>query len=437
MKTKSSAFFITYSFPPSGGSGVQRVYKFVKYLPEFDVQTSVLTASNILKTTADSSLLSDLDSKTTIIRTLSIDPMFVADIVNRSTAKSFGTKQISSKKRNILNRLVPLLLTIRNYLRLPDQYIGWFPFALIAGLKHVKTLSNPVIVASLPVYTTALVAYCLSKLTGAPLVIDFRDAWIDDPYLELPTKFHRYIHNKLEKKIVCHAKHIVVYGEWLREIYIKKYPNIPTTVILNGFDAEDFKFDKLPIRNDNKIRIVYSGSIFQYHLEFLEMTFAALRQLDDSLINRVEMIFAGGIQLISFDELVHKYELQEVVTKLGYLPHKEALKLLVTADALLFTIPRNDVSSYTGKIFEYLASRRPIISFLCEHGLGGKLLAEFGHDAWIVDYDIERASNIFCNIAELKSVVVDYSPKLLNKIERKQQAATLSNIIHKVAFPID
>lgn len=437
MKTQVSALFVTYSFPPSGGSGVQRVYKFVKYLPSFGVATSVLTAKNFLKTTADASLLTDLHPNTVIIRTPSIDPMFVADFVNRGITKSSGTQQLASRWRTSLRKALPLLLKIRNFMRLPDQYIAWFPFAFIAGLQQLKTLTNPVIVASLPVYTTALVAYYLSKWTGTPLVMDFRDAWTDDPYLELPTRMHRYLHNKLERKIVGHAKHIVVYGEWLRQIYIKKYPHIPTTVIMNGFDAEDFKFNSLPLRDDKKIRLVYSGSIFQYHLEFIEMAFAAVRQLDDRFKDRIELVFAGDVQLTSFDELVNKYELSEVVNKLGYIAHKEALKLLVTADALLFTIPRDDVSSYTGKIFEYLAARRPIISFVCEHGLGGKLLKDFGHDPWIIDYDPERAAKVISTIANLENIAIEYSPELLSKIERKQQAYALSHILRDTAIRAD
>jgi glycosyltransferase involved in cell wall biosynthesis len=434
MNNQVSALFVTYSFPPSGGSGVQRVYKFVKYLPSFGVATSVLTAKNFLKTTADASLLTDLDPNTVVIRTSSFDPMFVADFVNRGVSKSSGTQQLASRWRISLRKALPLLLKIRNFMRLPDQYIAWFPFAFIAGLRHIKTLTNPVIVASLPVYTTALVAYYLSKWTGAPLVMDFRDAWTDDPYLELPTRLHRYLHNELESKIVGHAKHIVVYGEWLRQIYLKKYPHIPTTVILNGFDSEDFKFNSPPMRDDKKIRLVYSGSIFQYHLEFIEMTFAALQQIKDRFKDRIELVFAGDVQLTSFDDLVIKYELSEVVTKLGYIAHKDALKLLVTADALLFTIPRDDVSSYTGKIFEYLAARRPIISFVCEQGLGGKLLKDFGHDSWIIDYDLERAAEVFNTIDDLKNVAIDYSQELFSKIERKQQAYALSLLLRDTAI---
>jgi len=433
MKNQLSAVFVSYAFPPNGGSGVQRVYKFVKYLPRFGIATSVLTAKNILKSTADTSMLSDLDPKTVVIRTLSIDPMFVADLVNRGIARPAVAKKSDSFKKKILKKLLSILLKVRNIVRLPDHYIGWFPFALFAGFRHVKNLQNAVIVASLPVYTTALIAYCISKLTGAPLILDFRDAWADDPYLELPTRFHHYFHNKLENIIVKHAKHIVVYGEWLQKIYLRKYPEVPATVILNGFDEEDFQFITLPSQKNDKFRLVYSGSIFKYHREFIEMVFKAIQQLDIDLRNQVELVFAGEIQLTKFDELVQKFGLGAQVTRLGYIPHKEAIKLLISADALLFTIPKDDVSSYTGKIFEYLAAKRPIISFVCEHGCGGELLKEFGHARWLVDYDSERATEVFESIAEFRKLVINCPPDLLGKIERKHQALAFSEIIYKVA----
>jgi glycosyltransferase involved in cell wall biosynthesis len=430
-----SAVFVTYAFPPNGGSGVQRVYKFVKYLPTYGIGASVITAKSVLKTTADSSLLHDLHPDTKVIRAASLDPMFVADLVSRgmSNARATTVNNGRSVKSAFFKRTFEFLLIVRNFLRIPDQYIGWLPFAVAAGLRHLRSIQNPVIVASLPIYSTALVAYCLSRLTGAPLILDFRDGWVDDPYLELPTRFHRKLHCALEKRVVNHAKHLIVYGEWLGDIYKKKYPNTPTTIILNGFDEDDFKFESLCERDENIIKLVYSGSLFQYHREFLEMVFAAVQMIPEQVKARVRLVFAGDIQLTLFDELVERYKLNKYITKLGYIPHKEAIKQMLTADALLFTIPRGDVSSYTSKIFEYLAAHRPIISFVCEEGCGARLLRDFGHHHWLIDYDAERATDVFSRIDQLKSVVFENAPELVARIERKQQAGTLAEIVRKTA----
>lgn len=435
-----TAVFISYFFPPNGGSGVQRVYKFVKYLPEFGVGASVLTAKAVFRTTSDSTLLKDLAPGTTILRTLAPDPMFVADIVSKGMAARKAPKstaQASPPKAGLKQKLAraafPLLLKIRNFARLPDQYVGWLPSAYFAGRAHVRSLEHPVIIASLPVYTPALVAYALSRATGAPLMLDFRDGWADDPYLELPTRFHRWLHNSLERRIVRHAKHLVVYGEWLEGVFREKYPDVPCTVILNGFDADDFAVDAAPVGKGDIIRLAYSGSVFQYHEEFIEMVFKGVAELPEAVRDRVEISFAGDIQLTTFDDLVARYGLERQVKRLGYIPHKEAIRMLLSADALLFTIPRGDVSSYTSKIFEYLAAERPIISFVCEEGSGAHLLKDFGHGEWIIDYDEERARQVFAQVAELGKVSLVYAPETVARIERKKQALALSNIIKDVA----
>lgn len=442
MSSPPTAFFVSYAFPPNGGSGVQRVFKFVKYLPGYGVPASVLTAKAVFKTTSDSTLLRGLDPGTTIIRATSLDPMFVADIVSKGLAGKPRTKQEGvgsaqgsrpSLKQSVTKFAFPILLKIRNFVRLPDQYIGWFPFAFLAGWKHLRTLENPVIIASLPVYTPALVAYGLSRLSGAPLMLDFRDGWADDPYLELPTRFHRWFHKALESRIVRHAQHLVVYGEWLENVYREKYPDTPCSVILNGYDTDDFAVDELPARDDAKIRLAYSGTVFQYHREFIEMVFQGVAGLPASVRDRVEVNFAGDIQLTIFDELVDQYGLQRQVKRLGYIAHTEAIKLLLDADALLFTIPRGDVSSYTSKVFEYLAARRPIISFVCEEGSGGKLLKDFGHGSWLIDYDVTRTRKVFDMLPAMRKIALDYAPETLARIDRKKQALALSVIIRDVA----
>ncbi|XXK45510.1 hypothetical protein ACMAY4_02980 [Porticoccaceae bacterium nBUS_17] len=424
--------FVTHAFPPAGGSGVQRIAKFARYLPESGIQASVITAKNISKTTADSSLLEGLECLE-IVRSLSLDPMFIADRFKSRSAKTV----LGAEKPSVIHRgksiLFLMLLKIRDYCRLPDQYIGWIPFAFFSGVKHIKAKKTPVIIASLPTYTNGLLGYFLSKATGAPLILDFRDSWTDDPYLSLPTKFHRWVHTKLENRILGHAKHLVVYGDWLKDIYDRRYPSIPTTVILNGYDACDFPDKVVSDGESRKIRLAYSGSLFEYHHEFVELLFATISLLPSDSRNQLELVFAGDIQLTSFDALVDKYGLSSSVVKLGYVKHSDALSLLLSADGLLFTIPKGDTSSFTGKIFEYLGARKPIISFVCAHGLGGKLLSEFGHSTWLIDYDAARAKEVFSGLITSITEEMPYDAELYAKIERKGQAAALARIVKGLA----
>ena len=444
MSKPPTVFFISYAFPPNGGGGVQRVAKFVKFLPAHGVEVSVLTAKAVFKTTSDSTLLQDIDPATPIIRTATIDPMFVADFVSKGLAGKPKQKVkqadaapdsggLAGLKQSVMKFVFPILLGIRDFARLPDQYVGWFPFAFVAGWRHLRKLENPVIFASIPVYTTALVGYALSRVTGAPLILDFRDDWIDSPYNKLPTRFHRWFNKMLEGHISRHSKHLIVYGEWLENIFRERYPDVPRTAILNGFDADDFVVGPLPVHDDSTIRLAYSGSIFPYYSEFVEMLFQAVAGLPAPVRDRLEITFAGDIQLTTFDELAEQYGIQRQIRRVGYLPHKEAMKLLLSSDAILFSIPGIDVSSYSGKVFEYLASRRPIISFVREQGAGANLLRDFGHEQWIIDYDPERAREVLEMLPSMKEITMAYPSDLLARIDRKEQARALSVIIQDVA----
>jgi hypothetical protein len=427
-----SVVFVTHAFPPGGGSGVQRIVKFAKYLPDMGVHPSVITIKNTLKKTSDASLLDEV-SGLKIIRSFSLDPMFIADMFKSDSKKGTpgnGKGAVATKVKGVLFRLA---LKIRDYCRLPDQYIGWIPFAFIPGVKHIKSQNNPIILASLPTYTNGLLGFFLSRATGAPLVLDFRDSWTDDPYLILPTKFHRWVHSKLEKMVLGHAKHFVVYADWLKEVYETRYPAIPVTVILNGYDSSDFPINAHRDLKRGKIRLAYSGSLFEYHEEFIEMLFSTVSSLSLSSNVQLEMVFAGDIQLTNFDALVEKYRLNSIVVKLGYVKHVDVLSLLLSSDGLLFTVPKGDTLSYTGKIFEYLGARKPIISFASPEGPAGKLLREFGHGDWLVDYDMDHASKIFSKLDQLEFIDVHLDADLNAKIERKGQAGALAEVLKNVA----
>lgn len=428
-----SVVFVTYAFPPGGGSGVQRIAKFARYLPESGVQVSVITSKNISKTTADPSLLKGLEN-VNVIRSLSLDPMFIADLFKSRSSKTVKENHETLLTKGV-NILFLFLLKIRDFCRIPDQYVGWIPFAFFSGVKHIKSQQNPIILASLPTYTNGLLGFFLSKATGAPLVLDFRDSWTDDPYLVLPTKFHRWFHAKLEKIVLGHAKHFIVYVDWLKAVYEKRYPGIPVSVILNGYDNLDFPVKKNVDLKKTKTLLAYSGSLFEYHEEFIEMLFSSVASLPSESKDQLEMVFAGDIQLTNFDALVEKYSLNSVVVKLGYVSHEEALSLLLSSDGLLFTIPKGDKLSYTGKIFEYLGAKKPIISFVSPEGPAGKLLCEFGHGDLIIDYDKGYASKIFSKLDQLKYIDIHSDVNLYAKIERKWQADALARILRDIVKP--
>ena len=314
-------------------------------------------------------------------------------------------------------------------MRLPDQYIGWSLFALRHAVAEARQ-PGAIIVASLPIYTNAVVGYIASKDSGAPLVLDFRDAWTDDPYLHVPTRFHKAFHRFLERKVLSHAKAFTVCIESHKSIFEERYEPTNATVILNGFDDADFIMQE-PAAKSEKLRLVYSGTIFPYHDYFIELLFTAVSRLSTDHRDSLELIFIGDIQLGNFDKLVEAFNLAGIIERKGYLSHGEAISYIKSSDALLFTVPQGDMVSYTGKIFEYLGARVPIISVCEATGAAGRMLEKFGHGPGVSGFDSDEIVAALTRLIQ-GGWAPSSNPEHYALISRSGQAQQLAGVIRSV-----
>ena len=177
---------IAYYFPPMGLSGVQRVAKFVKYLPEHGWQPTVLTIEPAGYYAYDTTLLHEVkQAGVAICRTASWDP-------TRFFRRHQTIPLPSEPQRRRLS-------TVSQLLFVPDNKIGWLPHALRAGRRLLKERAFDAIFSSAPPYTAHLIAARLSRQSGVPLVVDFRDDWVGNPRHVYPTPLHRYLNGRLER----------------------------------------------------------------------------------------------------------------------------------------------------------------------------------------------------------------------------------------------
>ena len=153
----------------------------------------------------------------------------------------------------------------------PDTCFAWIPFAFLKGYSLIKKHKIDAIVASVWPYSSAVVSYLLSKATGIPFILDFRDGWTDDPYLVRPTLLHKIAHRFLEKLVVSRANVVSVYGDYLRDRFAVRFPDVRLEVLTNGYDPEDFVGIKPALKNEGLRRIVYSGSVYSIMMHSLEV----------------------------------------------------------------------------------------------------------------------------------------------------------------------
>jgi glycosyltransferase involved in cell wall biosynthesis len=407
-----------------GMGGVQRALKFAKYLPFFGWQPIVLTVKEVNYFAKDCTLLEELPSDTKIIRTGSLDPLRLSYLLNKN--KSFKGETYTTKKAQI-----------QSWIFFPDNKIGWIPFALSKGLKICKQEKVDLIFSTSPPPTAHLAGYLLKKLTGKPWVADFRDEWIGYSYQLLPTALHRRIKQSTMRMIIKNCDSIITVNQQIAELIKKEIfdPKI-IEVIPNGFDQSDFKME-VP-RKTEKFTITYAGtfSLDNDPRPFFE-ALSNLFVKNKISPNEMKLVIVGFPLGIDLNGLIAKYKLQECAENFGYLSHPEAIQKLVESDVLLFVVSDHPESKIftPGKLFEYLATQKPILAILPRHNPAAEIINSIGAGEIIEPHQIEQIENkilyIYGRYRESKQEF-KYNFQEISQFERKHLTSKLATLFERI-----
>jgi glycosyltransferase involved in cell wall biosynthesis len=421
-----------------GGPGVQRNLKFTKYLPKSGWQPVVLTAKELFFPVYDYGLLEEIPAEATIIRTETLDPTRFIYLLKqlRSKGSEFTASnalkkgQVQIEESSIFYKLYRQL---RRWLLIPDNGILWLPFAVWRGYRVIKEQKIDVILGSSPGPSSAIITYMLSKLTGVPYVLDFRDGWLDYPYNDYPTKVHRCLNAWLERTTVMNAAKIVTFGEFLTNRLKVRYSlsSDRFTEISNGFDPADFEGLEPYPHTDQRKHIVHSGNVMDYRLPVFRKIVEAVASLPASMRRDIVLDFVGYVHPEAQSYVASK-GLSDTFRFWGYMSHKDSLKLLQSADATLIMLPPDDLAAVTGKIFEYIAVGKPIISVSARQGGCGKLVASLGDSCVVANPDDSR--DIATAFEKIHSQY--YKPIALiskQKYSRAYHTTIMANLLAEVA----
>ncbi|MDZ7331137.1 MAG: glycosyltransferase [candidate division KSB1 bacterium] len=358
----NKVLFLSYYFPPMGMGGTQRAAKFVKYLPEFGWEPWVVTVKDVHYYAHDPSLLQEVHDRQ-IFRTESWDPLRVMARIGRKGSKPEVTSSSSAPKKsrflNWLNR------TIGSWIFIPDSKILWLPFAVKTAFHLIRTKKIAVIFTTSPPHSAHLGGLILKMITGLPWLADFRDDWTGGESQPCPTWLHRFINRLMEKWVLRSADRIIGMCDHLTNSLRLKagYSSKARFVtIMNGYDREDF-VGLEQMRLNERFTICHSGSISRVSdpEPFLRAVKFALSQSPE-LHDQIKIQFFGTDLFGRLTQLTRTLGLDHIVTSARYLPHREALTAIMQSHLLLLTIiKRTKEEIITGKLFEYLASGKPIL----------------------------------------------------------------------------
>ncbi|MBT8380168.1 MAG: glycosyltransferase family 4 protein [Ignavibacteria bacterium] len=376
--SRKKVLFISYLFPPVAGGGVQRSSKFVKYLPQFGWQPLVLTVKEPYDFYSDDGLLKDVESNCKIYRTFSIEPMkWVRKLIKKRSQKE--TEQIKNKFQPKKTLKKGFLVKLKTYLFIPDNEILWLPFAVWRGWRIIRKEKPEIIYSSASPFTDHLIALILKIITRLPWAADFRDFWVDRANFPA-NQWRLIIDRKLEAIVFKYADQIITATPLMMEHFSKLYPDSKLTTITNGYDEDDFLQTENLKPLEKEFRITYTG-IFNKE-QNPQKFFSAVRKVldqNEDFKKRIKLKFIGQLDnpgdfenLIFFKSL----QLEEYSELVLYQPHKNVIEEMFQAKVLLLLIGEYPHSKgiFTGKIFEYLRSNRPILGVVPLDGVAADVL---------------------------------------------------------------
>ncbi len=434
---------VTYYFPPSGGPGVQRVLKFVKYLPQFGFEPIVLTVEGGDYPAIDKSLLDAIPKTLEVVRTKIFEPY---NIYRKLTGKKAGAavdiENIPSGKKKGLSE--SLAEFIRSSFFIPDARVGWIRYAVPIAEEIIKREKIDIIYSSSPPYTTALIAKRLKRKTDRPWVMGLRDPWTG--FISAPQRWFlpRAIDKRMERSSVDCADAVEVAWEGIGRDLIAKYQEMDASKIVyipNGFDPEDYP--EVPSSSGGKFRVTYTGSLYgRRNPRTLLDAVKVLRRSGEISPDNFIVTFAGRFGA-EVREMFSEPELRGMIEVKEYLPHEESIKLLLQSDLLVLIVDESELSDeiVPGKVFEYIGARKPILAFAPE-GAAARIIRSTGTGTVVPSKDVKAASTAIQSLYECyagkaessEKTATFFDPKgdVIKEFERREATRKLSALFTKI-----
>lgn len=355
---------ITYYWPPSAGSGVQRWLKFSKYLPDFNWQPVIYTPENPGFKTKDASLLKDVPKEAEILKSKIWEPYTVYQKLKGSKKNNQENFGILPSKSDSKGLMADFVRWVRGNVFIPDPKVYWVKPSVKYLVNYLERNPVDLIVTTGPPHSMHLIGLGIKEQLGVKWIADFRDPWskldLLDDYNISPRSRKKYI--ALERKVLDTADVcLTVSSIWGNDF--KQLGANEVKVITNGYDSEDFT---LPVVEKGKFIISHFG--LMNHLRNPKLLWRALEELfeeNEIFFNDVELRLGGNIQKEIIDEISTYPKLAKRLKIYPYLDHEQIMEQYSEATLLLLLSFSSDIGmgNIPGKLFEYLAAKTSILAF--------------------------------------------------------------------------
>jgi Glycosyltransferase Family 4/Glycosyl transferases group 1 len=383
---------ISYIFPPVGGIGVQRALSMARYLPENDLEVHVLTASNPAAPIYDQNLVKLIPAHVKVHTAMTAEPPFylrkkVWDLLGGGKKKASRQPEGETPKAIGSPSLLGRLKAIPQRILCPDPQVLWAPMAIRKAKRVIKNYGIDAVLVTAPPFSVFLISNEIKRtFPHVKLVSDFRDEWLrfyltDFDFLKTEYTVQRA--TQIERDTVTLSDTVVAVTQGSLNEIRSRYPNEPDSkfvMIPNGYDPAAFSgVESRKHGQPGRMIVTHTGTA--YHTASPKFYLDAVDRLPDKIRASMETRFIGRVTETEagiFSNRGHQINL------LGFMPQKDALIHTAETDYLLLTMINN--FSLPGKIFEYLAMRKPILALSPPGGEVDRLIQET-RSGWCVPHE--------------------------------------------------
>jgi len=407
--------FIAYLYPPIANSGTRRSLEFANHLPDYGWEPIVLTVKDPLAKDCEPSLLEEVRPGTRIER---------APLWSEITAQKIA---------NVFSMLVEhnrvaagLEWRLRRLWQVPDECASWQPAAIRRAEEIYQQEGFDAIYASGWPWTSFLIAAEVSRRTGRPYVLDYRDLWKPSGVeWDRHSLLQKWLNPHLERKVLRTASAVVSTTPSFVQVLEKRGGKGKAICITNGFDPDDFAHAPAPdpVDRDHFVRVVNTG-VWRpgYGPDDLYRAVGQLKETGSKCLRRLKVTMAGFPP-----GRAQEYGIDEFIEELGPVPHGQAIDLMMHANALYLPVSQGfyEKASIPGKLFEYIGSGRPILASVTPDSEVAAVLASVGGALCILPGDVHKLADSLeriCNRdgldlfpARLPNAVAQYTRSSLSK----------------------
>ena len=416
ISAQRRVLMVAFQFPPfSMSSGVQRTLRFVQHLPKHGWQPIVLSAHPRAYSATSADLLKEIPPDTVVERAFALD-----------AARHLA---IAGHYPGIFAR--------------PDRWRAWALGAIPAGLRLIGRYRPDVIWSTYPIATAHLIAHRLHRLTGIPLVADFRDPMAQEGYPEDPRTWQAFC--RIEQDLARDAAKLVYVTPSALALYRERFPAAPHhrfALIENGFDEESFAaaeagFKPAPL-NAGCFTLLHSGIVYPSERDPTALFAALGRMRSDGRVSAdtLRIRFRAPVHDELLRRLASESNTSDLIEILPAIPYVGALEEMLRADGLLVMQASNCNQQIPAKLYEYLRARRPILGLADPAGDTGRTLRDSGvpHVARLEDtQQVEAAMTAYLASVRSGLPLAPLLPRL-SAMSRRARASELAALLESVCI---